>query len=135
MNFRAQATFRAGDFSRVEAKLVPRIKQAVTQGTLAVFEESQILVPVDTGELKDSGETAVEWVEQKVTGYVQYTAEHAAYNEFGTGQRGAASGNAAPGIKYNPDWPGMIGTPYIRPALDMKRPEIKAAFIDAGFTI
>ena len=133
MNLRAESTFRAGDFSRLESIIVPRIIAAVTAGTDAVFQESQVLVPVDTGELKESGSQSVAWEGQKVTGTIEYSAAHAAYNEFGTGQRGAASGHGAPGITYNPEWPGMPGTPYIRPAIDTKRLEIQRAFEDQGF--
>lgn len=121
MNLRFTSTFRAGDFSRLEARLVPKLMKAAQAGADAVLEISQGLVPVDTGELKESGRTLVEWVGQKVTGYVEYTARHAAFNEFGTGRRGEASGHGAPGITYNQDWPGMTGKPYLRPALDLGR--------------
>lgn len=131
MNIRATSTFRAGDFSRLEALLVPKLTAGAQAGATAVLEISQGLVPVDTGELKDSGGTSVEWTGQKVTGYVVYSSPHASFNEFGTGRRGEASGNAAPGISYDPNWPGMTGHPYIRPALDIGRPQVLAAFTEA----
>ena len=84
---------------------------------------------------KASGSQTVTFAGDQVTGTVEYSANHAAYNEFGTGRRGAASGNAAPGITYNENWPGMSGSPYIRPALDESKPGIKAAFAEQGFTI
>ena len=132
MNLRATATFRAGDLSRIESLLVPRIIEAVTVGTQAVFDESQVLVAVDTGELKASGSQAVEWKGQKVTGTIVYSAEHAAFVEFGTGIRGSESAGAGP-VAYNPTWPGMPAQPYIRPALDAKQGEIKEAFAAQGF--
>lgn len=42
------------------------------------------------------------------------TNPHAAYVEFGTGQRGAASGRYPGG--YDGDWPGMSAQPYMYPA-------------------
>lgn len=65
-----------------------------TAGAEVVFELSQKDVPVDTGELKDSGK-----VIQKDDGAeVIYTAEHAAPVEFGTSK--------------------MAAQPYLRPAID-----------------
>ena len=128
MNLRANSSFRAGDFSRLEQLLVPKLLVGAKNGAAAVLEISQTLVPVDTGALKDSGGTSVEWTGTRVTGYVVYTESYAAYNEFGTGRRGAASGHGAPGISYNPDWPGMPGHPYLRPALDAGRQQTVDAF-------
>ena len=143
VDFRAKSDFQAGDYSRLLAAIAPRAIAAVTTGTAAVFNRSQELVPVDTRKLKSidtvnlksSGSQSVAWEGDMVTGTVEYSADHAAYNEFGTGRRGAASGNAAPGITYNENWPGMSGSPYIRPALDESKPAIKAAFLDNGFTL
>ena len=128
VNFRATATFRAGDWSRLEAKLVPLLTVGAQNAAAAVLEISQGLVPVDTGELKASGSTTVEWKGSRVTGYVVYSSPHAAYNEFGTGKRGEASGNGGPGISYDPNWPGMTGHPYMRPALDIGRQATVDAF-------
>ena len=134
MNIRANSTFNAGDFARVEALLVPRITAAVTQATDAVYQESQALVPVDTGNLHETAGTQVEDGAHAVKGYVVYPADYAAYVEFGTGQRGSSSSGAGP-YSYSETWPGMVAQPYLRPALDTARPQIKAAFADAGFTI
>ena len=131
MNMRAKATFQAGSFAAVEALLVPKLLVGARNAAQAVYEDSQAIVPVDTGELKDSGSVDVEWVGHQVTGYVTYSAPWAAYNEFGTGRRGAASGHGGPGIGYDPNWPGMTGSPYMRPALDSSRPRQLAAFQEA----
>lgn len=128
MNIRAKATFRAGDWARLEAKLVPLLTIGAQNAAAAVLEISQTLVPVDTGELRASGGTSVEWKGSRVTGYVVYSSAHAAYNEFGTGRRGSASGNGGPGISYDENWPGMTGQPYIRPALDIGRQQTVDAF-------
>jgi hypothetical protein len=111
-----------------------RARAAVTNGAQSVLEISRQYVPVDTGDLASSGGVDLEDNPTGPTAFVSYTSGHAAFVCFGTGRRGAESGHGAPGIEYNPNWPGMSGTPYLRPALDAGRPDIRAAFQDAGFT-
>jgi hypothetical protein len=127
MNFRAQTSFRAGSFARLEQLLVPLLITGATNGANAVLAESQALVPVDTGALKVSGGTRVEWTGQRVTGYITYGAYYAAYVEFGTGARGAGSAGAGP-YPYKLSWPGMLAQPYCRPALDSSRAAVLDAF-------
>ena len=100
-----------------------------------MLDISRQYVPVDTGDLASSGGVDVDVKGITVVATVSYTSGHAAFNEFGTGRRGADSGNAAPGITYDPNWAGMTGHPYLRPALDSGRPDILAAFREQGFTI
>jgi HK97 gp10 family phage protein len=114
--------------------ILPRVVTAIETGTNAVLQASQEIVPVDTGALKASGNTEVTIEGQKVIGAVVYNAPYAAYVEFGTGRRGASSSGAGP-YSYDPNWPGMVAQPYMRPALDTARPQILAAFAEAGFTI
>jgi HK97 gp10 family phage protein len=130
MNFRAQSTFKAGDFSRLEALLVPKLLAGAQAAADIVYEESQVLVPVDTGELHDTADTSVEWTGKTVQGYVVYPAPYAAYVEFGTGRRGAASAGAGP-YPYSESWAGMVAQPYLRPALDTTRGQVLAAFKEA----
>ena len=63
-------------------------------GAEVVYDLSQNDVPVDTGELRDSGEVLQDGDEA----IVRYTAEHAAPIEFGTSK--------------------MAAQPYLRPAID-----------------
>ena len=146
MNIRAHATFRAGDFARLEARIVPKIIAAVDEGTQAVLDESLRAVPVDTGELAASGGKEVEWKGQRVQGFVSYTAGHAAFCEFGTGVRGEGTypyplpqtGVPITGswiYHYRiPNWTGMVARPFLRPALDWARDAIIGAFRSQGFT-
>jgi len=127
VNLRAQSSFRAGSFSRLEQIIVPKLVAGAQAGADAVLEISQGLVPVRTGELKESGGTSVEWTGTRVTGYVVYHAGHAGYVEMGTGRRGAASAGAGP-FPYDENWPGMVAQPYIRPALDIGREKVLTAF-------
>ncbi len=133
-NFRANATAKPGDTSRIIAKIVPRIIAAVDNAADHVLEVSKQLCPVDTGELVSSGGRITVWQGNKVTGTVSYSAAHAAYVEFGTGQRGAASAGAGP-YPYRHDWKGMVAQPYLRPALDESRAAIIDAFREQGFNV
>lgn len=115
--------------------VVPRLAKAIEQSQAVVADEARAIVPVDTGELQSSiGTGPVELVGSTVSGTVEATAGHAAYVEFGTGQRGAASAGAGAG-PYSPSWPGMPAQPYMRPALDTARPAILGAFAAQGFKI
>ena len=129
VNFRAQSSFKAGSFARLEGLLVPLLVKGAGNAAQAVFDISQTLVHVRSGELKASGvqPCPVEWTGTRVTGYVTYRSAHAAYNEFGTGRRGEASAWAGP-YPYKQDWPGMTAIPFIRPAMDIGRQQILDAF-------
>ena len=147
MNIRARSSFRAGDFARLEARIVPRIMAAVDEGTQAVLDESLRLVPVASGELASSGGKEVEWTGQKVQGFVSYDALHAAFVEFGTGLRGMGTypfdlpqtGTPFTGSWVydwrGQGWIGHVAQPYIRPALDNCRDQILGAFRSQGFTV
>jgi HK97 gp10 family phage protein len=111
----------------MEAVITPGARASVQAACRAIFDVSQTLVPVDTGELKASGGISIDDSGKTVVGTVQYTAEHAEYVEFGTGERGAASAGAGAG-PYKPEWPGMPAQPYMRPAFDSVKPQILDLF-------
>lgn len=106
----------------IEAKIEEAVKAGVVAWANRVFETSQALVPVDTGELKASGHVEVQQVGKQVFASVTYDAEHSVYVEYGTGQRGAASAGAGDG-PYSETWPGMPAQPFVRPAFDAHRDE------------
>ncbi len=145
MNIRANSTFQAGSFARLEAIIVPRITAAVDAATALVLSTSQSLVPVDTGELVSSGGMEVQWKGQRVTGSVSYSSPHASFVEFGTGLIGSGTypyplpqegvpitGSWIYDYKRQ-NWKGMSAQPYLRPALDQNRGEILALFGKQGF--
>ncbi len=105
----ATATPR-GDAGRfVEVKLTPAVVAAVTAATEAVFQESQLLVPVRTGFLKSSGRTDIQETGKTVVGSVIYDADYASHVEFIIFSR---AGSRA----------------YLRPALDSTRETVKEIF-------
>lgn len=126
LHARVQFTPRAssGQFvSRVAAGAA----NGVNNSLRILFDRSQELVPVDTGELKSSG-AIVEAADKggMATGSVVYRAGHSSYVEYGTGIRGASSAGASDRVTYSPTWPGMASQAYLRPAADESRAAIKA---------
>lgn len=102
-----------------------------------VLDLAQMFVPVDTGELRTSGHLEMSETPKGATAQVIFDAPHAAYVEFGTGVRGAASAGAGVEtlgmhITYSPSWPGMPAQPYLRPALDQARPAMQQVFGNAA---
>lgn len=148
MNFRATAKFAPIDLVRVQSSIVPRIVAAVNEGCGAVVEEAQAIVPVDTGELRDSiGTQTVELVGTTVAGTVAATAGYAGFVEFGTGLHGEGTYPGElpqSGVPFTgswvydfkrQNWQGHTARPYMRPALDTARPEIIEAYRKQGFRI
>ncbi len=145
MNIRANATFKAGDFARFEALLVPRLIAAVDAATDLVLSTSQQLVPVDSGDLVSSGRRETQWKGQRVTGSVSYASAHASFVEFGTGIIGSGTypyplpqegvpftGSWIYDYKHQ-NWQGHVAQPYLRPALDQSHDGIVGAFLNRGF--
>lgn len=124
MNFKA-TTQVSSKASVVAAKIKQAVRVSIEQGCNVVLEEAKALVPVRTGDLRDSGASSVAEEEGKIVGTVAFTSPHAAFVEYGTGIRGASGPNRGEGITYSPTWPGMVGTAYLRPAVDIATPQIK----------
>jgi HK97 gp10 family phage protein len=112
----------AGQF--VSAKVTPAVRASVQAAAQLMFDESQQLVPVRTGALKDSGSVVIADKEKTVVGNVQYSAFYATYVEYGTGRRGDPT---AP-YGHVESWPGMDAHPFMRPALDTTRQAVKELF-------
>lgn len=124
----AKSIFRPNDAKRVRELVVQvQLFSKVRAAQSVVLEEAKNNVPVDTGELKASisaGEITDDG--NRITGTVVATADHAAYVEFGTGTRGAASPGAGP-FRYGSQR-GMRAQPYMRPALDTARDKVLSEF-------
>ncbi len=101
----------------VSEKVGPAAMDGVTAWANLVLERAQQLVPVRTGELRDSGHIEVLIVNGRAVAMVVFSADHAGYVEWGTGLRGASSAGAGDG-PYSSTWPGMEAQPYLRPASD-----------------
>ncbi len=120
LSARAQFTPR-GDLGRfVEAYITPGVVASVTAACKLIEDEAKRLCPVDTGALQASIETNVDDSGKTVVGTVGTDVDYAAYVEFGTGIRGAASAGAGEG-PYSSTWAGMVAQPFMRPAVDNNR--------------
>ncbi len=121
-NIRATATFtprgNVGQF--ISSVIAPANLAALADVAAIVLLEAQAIVPVDTGELRDSGHVDVRETAASAVADVIFDAGHAAYVEYGTGIAGASSPGAGP-YPYSATWPGMRAQPYLRPALDNMR--------------
>ena len=123
----ARFTPRAGSGQFVKVRITPAAVASVQAGCQMIFDRSQELVPVDTGELKASGKVVITEGEATVSGKVIYDANHAAYVEFGTGIRGESSAGAGQG-PYDPNWMGMPAQPFLRPAYEEAKEPIRELF-------
>lgn len=98
----------------------PIMRVCVAQGLEVVKAQAKLNCKVDTGELRNSIHSRSRVKENTVTGDVYTNNDHAAYVEFGTGQRGEAAPKDLPEgleLHYKQDWKGMAPQPYLYPAL------------------
>lgn len=98
----------------------PIMRVCVAQGLEVVKAQAKLNCKVDTGELRNSIHSRSRVKENTVTGDVYTSNDHAAYVEFGTGQRGEAAPKDLPEgmeLHYKQDWKGMAPQPYLYPAL------------------
>lgn len=124
---RATATWtpRADSGRFVETVIAPAALDAAQGAGEVCLQEALAIVPRRTGELADSGHVETVETGKTAVATVAFGAGHAGYVEFGTGVRGSAG--AGP-YDYDPDWPGMVAQPYLRPALDTARGEMLGEF-------
>jgi HK97 gp10 family phage protein len=104
----------------------PRCAEATQASCDLVKTIAQGYCPVDTGALRDSIQVseAVEG-DATVTQSVAPGMFYASYVEYGTGRRGDPTAPYA----HVESWPGMAAQPYMRPALDEARGQIKDVFL------
>lgn len=87
------------------------------RGMKKVQKNAKMLCPVDTGELRNSIKEGGQITSEGIDCQVYTNCDHAAYPEFGTGERGRTSDIERPeGISYKADFKGQIAQPYMTPA-------------------
>lgn len=113
-----------GRFAQVV--MSPKVYEACQASCELVQSIAKGYCPVDTGALRDSIEIGapVEGA-ASVTQGVAPGMFYASYVEYGTGRRGDPS---AP-YPHVMSWPGMHAQPYMRPALDEARGQVKDIFL------
>jgi HK97 gp10 family phage protein len=128
VSFSASATALSDRSAIVSAKIRAAVRQSVEQACDLIKEEAQAIVPVRTGALRDSIGWSVADEDPIIVGTVSATMPYAGYVEWGTGRRGAESPGHGP-YPYTMTWPGMVAQPYMRPAVDTARGEIKGLLV------
>lgn len=87
------------------------------RGMKKVQKNAKMLCPVDTGELRNSIKESGEIIGDDINCQVYTNCDHAAYPEFGTGERGRESNIERPlEVSYKADWKGQAAQPYLTPA-------------------
>ena len=113
-----------GRFAKVV--MSPRAQAAAQESAELIQGIAQGYCPVDTGALQASITIDPAKVgDASVTVSVGPHMPYASYVEYGTGQRGDPSAPYA----HVSTWPGMEAQPYMRPALDEARGQVKDIFL------
>jgi len=125
MKIKATYQFRPrSDLGRfVDTNITPVVRMAVEECCQLVVDRAQAYCPVDTGALRASITYELEDLDKTIRGTVAPHMPYAVYVEFGTGIRGAGSAGAGAG-PYDPNWPGMVAQPYMRPAYEESKTEV-----------
>ena len=97
MRITGSGTFTPNN-SGLLARLSAAALESVTKVSAHVLQQAQIIVPIDTGALYDSGSSSSEMQGNEAVGTVGFAEDYAGFVEFGT-------------VK-------MDAEPYLRPALD-----------------
>ena len=97
------------------------IEKEVDRSAKMVQAQAKLLVPVDTGNLRNNINTSVKWEGNKCIGVISANTEYAPYVEYGTGIY-APEGRKTPWV-YTPDggntfyWTkGQKAQPFMYPA-------------------
>ena len=113
-----------GQFAKIV--MSPRVAQATQESCELVQTIAKSYCPVDTGALTAS--IAISQPNEGDASITQSVAPgmfYAPYVEYGTGRRGDPSAPYA----HVMSWPGMHAQPYMRPALDEARGQVKDIFL------
>lgn len=92
-------------------------KKSLHISTKKIQAQAKFLAAVGkTGQLHNSIKTKTHETDDGVEAKVYTNVEHAVYNEFGTGQRGANEDINGNPINHRADWKGMKPQPFMSPA-------------------
>lgn len=101
------------------------IRVVVDKVSVDLMGNAATRAPYETGQLSNSGElSSPSEYEREVT----FTAEHAAYQDLGTGDAGAMSSYPWPrDVSYKAGWPGVPATAFLGgPAKEIEPVFVKA---------
>lgn len=103
------------------------MRKGIGKSMTVIEGDAKDLCPVDRGELRDSIHSETKQESGVIKGTCGTNKEYAAYQEYGTGQRGAESPSPpkGPGASYREDWTGIPAQPYLYPALIQNKETVK----------
>ena len=126
-------TIAAENMDDVGDRVINGVDQGLVNAAIRGFERSQAAVPVDTGELQDSGEVVVEETPGKVV--FGYTADHAVPVESGTEPHPITPDEAdalvfegddgEPVFADSVDHPGTEPQPFMQPGFEAMVRELR----------
>lgn len=117
------------DFPAIAARMPVIAYEAVEETVASIEQQYRGTVHIESGQLANSIGSEVQQTAEGAEGAVGATAEHAAYEEFGTGARGAASTfeGKPEGISYTAGWTGREAHPALTPAVIEAEPRLAQA--------
>jgi HK97 gp10 family phage protein len=132
MKLRAKYNLSGFDVSSIVSNAKDDFKDTVFDSCMRIEANAKQNCPVDTGELRANIRT--HFTDDGLLGSVGTDVAHGPFVEFGTGQRGAASGVAIPeGVDYQyGSKAGMPAQPFLFPAFEMERPTFESSLRDVG---
>jgi hypothetical protein len=126
-------TISAENMDDVGDRAISAVDQGLVDAAIRGFERSQETVPIDTGELQDSGELVVEKTPGEVT--FRYSADHAIPVEGGTEPHPITPDEAdalvfegddgEPVFTTSVDHPGTDPQPYMQPGFEAMARELR----------
>lgn len=115
--------------NRLGGNSLTTLEKSMSKNIKLIQGEAKELCPVDTGDLRNSINTKVEVTGTTVKGIIYTNSDHAPYQEFGTGQRGAESQSPPKAddveLSYREDWIGIPAQPFLYPALKNNEDKVK----------
>lgn len=133
-NLSEEAFHALRDIDKYNAETRERIKKAVRQGTSDICEDAKHRVPVKSGDLKAS--IGYEMRRNGSQGVVYAKSKKAHLLEFGTGPA-VIIAKRRKALKYGDRFsrrvfvPAKKAKPFMRPAIESKRPEVERMIMEA----
>ena len=129
MKVKVESKYLAKNFKKIADIEDAIIKELTTSGDILV-EYAKLLAPVDTGQLRDA--TKKRFLRAKGSKYkleVYNDCEYCAYQELGTGIRGAGQNShgvpkSKKRVAYSSSWLGNEPQPFLYPALYYNKDDI-----------
>lgn len=132
MKLRAKFNMSGFDVPSIVTNASDDFKDTVFDSCMRIEANAKINCVVDTGELRSNIRT--HFTDDGMLGSVGTDVAHGPFVEFGTGQRGSASGVAIPeGVDYSyGSKAGMAAQPFLFPAFEQERPTFEENLRDVG---